>query len=105
MPDHSNQWALFATLAMLALVASVQFTFWARLWAVTPDDIRSWWDDAAKPDGRHELIIETKQFGQVHRAYSSRARSSYNAIHRGEGARRCNRGGMTQRPPSPGRRP
>src|SRR5512146_1621368 len=70
---------ILATVATIALISSVQFTFWAREVAVSPDDMRRWWDDADAADGRAYRVVEMRSFQAVHRRYAARARYAYDA--------------------------
>jgi hypothetical protein len=69
--------AAFSTFAALALIASVQFAFWAKQNVATPSDMREWWDDADTPAGRPFRITELKRYRTVYKAYSRRARWAY----------------------------
>jgi hypothetical protein len=68
---------ILATIATIALISSVQFTFWAREVAVSPEDMRRWWDDADTVSGRAFRVAEMRSFQAVHRRYAARARYAY----------------------------
>lgn len=69
--------AAFSTFAALALIASVQFAFWAKQNVATPSDMREWWDDSDTPAGRPFRITELERYRKVYNAYSRRARLTY----------------------------
>jgi hypothetical protein len=69
--------AAFSTFAALAMIASVQFAFWAKQNVATPSDMREWWDDADTPAGRPFRITELERYRTVFNTYSRRARWAY----------------------------
>lgn len=62
--------------ATLAFLASVQFSFWARQYHVTPDELRMWWPEL--PEDDEELRWEQHRHRRKHRIWAYRARSAYN---------------------------
>jgi hypothetical protein len=64
--------------AALAFIGSVQLTFWAKRFVVTPAELADWWPDReAARDG--ELEWEQRFHQLRHGAWASRARWAYNA--------------------------
>jgi hypothetical protein len=69
---------LILALATLSFVATIQLTFWARRFAVTPTQILEWWPEAS--EGRLEMLRREqrhhmKRFG----VWANRTRIAYNA--------------------------
>lgn len=72
--------ALFAAvLATISLVGCVQFGAWARQHHVTPEDYRTWFDDAddKTDDARGYYVEEMARQTRVYDIHAARARASY----------------------------
>jgi hypothetical protein len=71
--------ALFLLMgATLSFVATVQLTFWAKRFVVTPSEIAEWWperDEHRDPELEWEQRFHMERFG----VWASRARWSYNS--------------------------
>lgn len=63
--------------ATLALIATVQFTFRARQYVVTPSEIEEWWPDHQEPGRRELLRREQRWHRREYESWSSRARYAY----------------------------
>jgi len=63
----------------VALVSVVQFTFWARSYTVTPDELKSWWPDVETEERRSVVRGEQLAHEQARRIWSTRARRFYRA--------------------------
>lgn len=69
--------ALAAIGGAVFLIAAVQFGGWARQHAVTPDDYRSWFDDA-DANGLRLFVREMERQHAVYRIHKARAQLTYN---------------------------
>jgi hypothetical protein len=65
--------------ATLALIASVQLTFRARQYVVTPSELEEWWADHEDAGRRALLRREQRYHRREYRYWSTRARYSYDA--------------------------
>jgi hypothetical protein len=65
--------------AALAFIASVQFTFRARQYSVTPPEIEMWWSDPAELDRRDMLRREQRYYRAEHERWAGLARNAYDA--------------------------
>jgi hypothetical protein len=73
-----GDWALlFLVASAFAFVATLQFTFWARQFAVTPPEMNAWWPDAAEEDRLTMLQREQRRYFNQHERWSNRARNAY----------------------------
>ncbi|MBD0329640.1 MAG: hypothetical protein ICV64_06010 [Thermoleophilia bacterium] len=69
--------ALFLLVAAaMFLVAAIQLTFWARRFAVTPDELRMWWPHLSDDDT--ELRWEQAFHRRRQETWARRARIAYN---------------------------
>jgi hypothetical protein len=70
---------LAAVLATVSLVGCVQFGAWARQHHVTPEDYRTWFDDAddKTADARGYYVEELARQTRVYDIHAARARISY----------------------------
>lgn len=68
-----------AALAVILLIASVQFGAWGRRHQVTPGDYSTWFDDVneGSGDGRPYYVREMRRQNAVYRIYAARARWAY----------------------------
>jgi hypothetical protein len=65
--------------AAFALVASVQFTFRAKQFAVTPPDLEAWWPDSEDDPARLEMLRREQRYhGREYSKWAARARFAYN---------------------------
>ena len=65
------------TLAILALIAAVQFSFQTRLYAVTPSQIEEWWE---KPERVRQRLRREQRYHRHHyKLWAERAALAYNA--------------------------
>lgn len=69
---------LAAMLAAVLLIACVEFAAWARQYAATPEDYRTWFDDADTKDGRTVIVDEMTRLRELWEVWAGRARISYN---------------------------
>src|SRR6266550_3941131 len=67
------------SVSAVALVSVVQFTFWARSYTVTPDELKSWWPDVETEERRSVVRGEQLAHEQARRIWSTRARRFYRA--------------------------
>lgn len=74
---YANGALLILALATIAFIATIQLTFWAKRFVVTPSQILEWWPEpsnerleALKREQRHHM----KRFG----VWSNRTRHAYN---------------------------
>jgi hypothetical protein len=75
---HWADAALFLLIgAALAFIATVQFTFRARQYTVTPPEIEMWWGDAAEPERRELLRREQRYYRIEHERWARFARGAY----------------------------
>jgi hypothetical protein len=74
-----NACASLLTGAMLALIATVQFAFRARQYAVTPADLEVWWSTDAEAGTRSVLRRTQRYHKREFERWSNRARMAYNA--------------------------
>lgn len=73
----ANAALIFLIGATLAFVAALQFSFWARLFAATPDEIEAWWRlDSARE--QEQLYREQRDDMAQHRRWANHVRRSYN---------------------------
>jgi hypothetical protein len=63
--------------ALVMLVLAVQFGFWARRYAVTPDEIRQWWPNA-NPARLEEIRREQHDHAAQHAAWSLQVAIAFN---------------------------
>jgi len=68
---------LASVISMVLLVNAVQIGAWARVHSVTPDDLRTWFDDTEEE--RAYYIIEMRRQNVLYRRYARRARAAYGA--------------------------
>jgi hypothetical protein len=61
----------------VTLISVVQFTFWARSYTVTPDELQSWWPDVETTERRSVVRGEQLTHERARRTWSRRARWSY----------------------------
>jgi hypothetical protein len=77
----SFHWASGATVLMvgatIALVAAVQFTYRARQFVVTPEELESWWPDSDKPWRRDMLRSIQRHHRREFKTWAFRARIAY----------------------------
>ena len=64
--------------AVLMLVVAVQCGYWARQYAITPDELRQWWPD---PNPARLKMMREEQYVHIarHRMWSNRAAITFNA--------------------------
>jgi MFS family permease len=62
--------------AAFSLIATLQFTFRARQWAVLPSEIEQWWPDAK--ERADQLQTEQRTHRTNHRMWANLARHAYN---------------------------
>jgi hypothetical protein len=75
---HWASAALFLLIgAALAFIATVQFTFRARQYAVTPQEIEMWWTDSGESGRREILRGEQRFYRYQHEMWARLARSGY----------------------------
>lgn len=67
----------FATVGGLSFVASVQFMFWAKQNAATPDDMKTWGLPVDEPSWRRVLVDELERFQAVYEMWARRGRVAY----------------------------
>lgn len=68
----------FLVLATCGLVATVQFTFRARQFVVTPDELEAWWPNSAEP-GQRLTLRRIQRYHRVQfETWAWRARFAYN---------------------------
>lgn len=73
-------WALLLlVLAAVLLIMSVQFTFSARSYSVTPDQVKEWWPDLADSRRWEQQRGAQWRYHDRFRMWARRARRSYNA--------------------------
>ena len=72
-----NASLLLLMLASLLLIFSVQATFWARQYAVTPSDITDWWPDWQQPYRMRMIRREISEHNAGFRRWSNLARTAY----------------------------
>ncbi|HMJ00767.1 MAG TPA: hypothetical protein VK488_13100 [Gaiellaceae bacterium] len=71
--------ALFLLVAAgISLIASVQLTFWARRWLVTPSELTMWYGEAS-PERREMMRLEQRVSLLRHNRWNDRGRWAYNA--------------------------
>jgi succinate dehydrogenase hydrophobic anchor subunit len=63
--------------ALVMLVLAVQCGFWARQYAVTPDEIRQWWPDA-NPARSKVIEAEQHRHAASHAMWSNRVAIAFN---------------------------
>jgi hypothetical protein len=81
--EDSIRWPSLALLllvcATVAMLISVQTTFWARRYAVTPADMIAWWPDYGDDPMRRELLRrEQSNSSAAEQRWSKRASAFYN---------------------------
>lgn len=64
--------------AVVALLASVQCAFLARLYDINPTELAAWWPDHAEPARAEQLVKEQAYHSAMHRTWSAYFRRSYN---------------------------
>ncbi len=69
--------ATLAATSAVVLIFSLQMTFWARQYDVTPSVMREWWDDADTVEGRGARVAEMLDFQSREERYARWARRSY----------------------------
>jgi hypothetical protein len=67
------------TAAAAFLIAALQFTFRARLYAVTPTEIEQWFPDAETPERQDEMRREQRESHAAYTTWATRGRTAYNA--------------------------
>jgi hypothetical protein len=65
------------TIAAVCLIATLQFTFRAREFSVTPAEIEQWWPSATF-ERQQEMRREQREHRAAYRRWSNRARRAYN---------------------------
>jgi hypothetical protein len=70
---------LLLALAAAGFVATVEFAFMARQYALTPDELEAWWPDHDQPERRMLLRREQRFHKQRFEAWADRARWAYSA--------------------------
>jgi hypothetical protein len=68
---------LLLMLAALLLIGSVQATFWARQFQVTPGDLKDWWPDWQQPYRIRMIGRELADHNAGFRRWANLARTSY----------------------------
>jgi MFS family permease len=69
---------LLLVVAAIAFVATVEFSFMARQYVVTPSELEDWWPDAASPSRRRALRREQRYYHSRFRHWAVGARYAYN---------------------------
>lgn len=73
-------WALLLlVLAAVLLIMSVQFTFSARSYSITPDQLKEWWPDLTDSTRWEQQRGVQWRYNDRFRMWAGRARRSYNA--------------------------
>lgn len=73
-----NPVLLLLVLAAAALIATVEFSFLARQYVVTPSEMEDWWPDHEAPLRRTALRREQRYHVAQFRSWTVRARRAYN---------------------------
>jgi hypothetical protein len=69
---------LLLVLAAGAFIATVECSFMARQYVVTPSELEDWWPDSAEPGRRKSLRREQRYYLSRFRSWTVRARFAYN---------------------------
>jgi hypothetical protein len=63
----------------LAFIGSVQATFWARAYFVTPQDAEGWWSDGQSVERQAMILRERHRLHRRYGVWANRARRTYGA--------------------------
>jgi hypothetical protein len=74
----ANATLLLLVVAAAAFIASVECSYMARQYTVSPTDLEAWWPDADAPIRREMLRREQRYYFDRFEAWSARARLGYN---------------------------
>ena len=75
--EWPNAALLFLLGAAFSFVASLQFTFRARQYRVTPAEIEGWWPDRDDPERREMMRAEQRSYLARHTQWARRASNGY----------------------------
>lgn len=75
---HVNAVLLLLVLAAVALIATVECSFMARQYVVTPSELEDWWPDSDQAGRRKMLRREQRYYLSRFRFWTVRARFAYN---------------------------
>jgi hypothetical protein len=73
-----NPTLILLAAAAFALIACLQFTFRARLYAVSPAEIEQWWPDFDTPMRQEQLQREQRRHLTDYERWADRSRWAYN---------------------------
>lgn len=69
---------LLLALGSVLFILVVQFTFWARLYAVSPNSIAEWWPDFEKDPDRRAMVRREQWSARLNfEVWANRARGAY----------------------------